>query len=81
MVVFTSDHGDMMLSQGLTTKQYPWDESIACRSCCGTRAVRVADRRITTLLNTPDILPMLLSLAEIPIPIRSKDGGVDQRRC
>ncbi|MEO6058338.1 MAG: sulfatase, partial [Gemmatimonadales bacterium] len=28
IVVFTSDHGDMMLSQGLTTKQYPWDESI-----------------------------------------------------
>src|ERR1051326_1543911 len=28
LVVFTSDHGDMMLSQGLTTKLYPWDESI-----------------------------------------------------
>jgi arylsulfatase A-like enzyme len=28
VVVFTSDHGDMMLSQGLTTKLYPWDESI-----------------------------------------------------
>ena len=28
IVVFTSDHGDMMLSQGLTTKLYPWDESI-----------------------------------------------------
>src|SRR5215472_12225688 len=28
IVVFTSDHGDMMLSQGLTTKLHPWDESI-----------------------------------------------------
>src|SRR5439155_4079092 len=28
IVVFTSDHGDMMQSQGLTTKLYPWDESI-----------------------------------------------------
>ena len=28
IVVFTSDHGDMMRSQGLTTKLYPWDESV-----------------------------------------------------
>ena len=28
IVVFTSDHGDMMHSQGLTTKLHPWDESI-----------------------------------------------------
>jgi arylsulfatase A-like enzyme len=28
IVIFTSDHGDMMLSQGLTTKLYPWEESV-----------------------------------------------------
>jgi arylsulfatase A-like enzyme len=28
IVVFTSDHGDMMFSQGLEHKVYPWEESI-----------------------------------------------------
>ena len=28
IVVYTSDHGDMLGSQGLTNKQLPYDESI-----------------------------------------------------
>jgi arylsulfatase A-like enzyme len=69
IVVFTSDHGDMMLSQGLTTKQYPWDESIRVPFLLrypgrfGSKG-----QRLRSPLNTPDILPTLLSLAEIPIP-------------
>jgi arylsulfatase A-like enzyme len=69
IVVFTSDHGDMMLSQGLTTKLYPWDESLRVPFL-----VRYPHRlgekggRIRTPLNSPDILPTLLGLAGIPIP-------------
>jgi arylsulfatase A-like enzyme len=65
IVVFTSDHGDMMLSQGLTTKQYPWDESIRVPFLLRFAGKR---QRIRTPLNAPDILPTLLSLAGIPIP-------------
>ena len=69
IVVFTSDHGDMMLSQGLTTKLHPWDESIRVPFLVryprkfGTKALKVA-----TPLNSPDIFPTLLGLAGIPIP-------------
>ena len=69
IVVFTSDHGDMMLSQGLTTKLHPWDESIRVPFLVryprkfGTKA-----RKVATPLNSPDIFPTLLGLAGIPIP-------------
>jgi arylsulfatase A-like enzyme len=69
IVVFTSDHGDMMLSQGLTTKLYPWDESI--RVPFLVRYPRKLGRRgakITTPLNYPDIMPTLLGLADLKIP-------------
>ena len=69
IVVFTSDHGDMMLSQGLTTKLHPWDESIRVPFLVRyPRKLGSKGRRIRTPLNTPDILPSLLGLAGIPIP-------------
>lgn len=69
IVVFTSDHGDMMRSHGLLTKHVPWEESIRVpflvrypqRS--GTKA-----RRVKTVLNTPDIMPTLLGLAGVRVP-------------
>lgn len=69
IVVFTSDHGDMMLSQGLTTKLHPWDESIRVPFLMRyPRKLGAKGRRIRTPLNTPDIFPTLLGLAGIPIP-------------
>ncbi len=69
VVLFTSDHGDMMLSQGLTTKQYPWDESIRVPFLLRyPERFGRQGRRVRAPLNSPDILPTLLSLAEIPIP-------------
>jgi arylsulfatase A-like enzyme len=78
IVVFTSDHGDMMLSQGLTTKQYPWDESIRVPFLLRyPEKYGRKGQRIRTPLNSPDILPTLLSLAEIPIPdsVEGTAGG------
>jgi arylsulfatase A-like enzyme len=69
IVIFTSDHGDMMLSQGLTTKLYPWDESI--RVPFLMRYPRRFGRRghkIRTPLNAPDIMPTLLGMSGLPIP-------------
>jgi arylsulfatase A-like enzyme len=69
IVVFTSDHGDMMLSHGLTTKQYPWEESLRVPFLLRyPRKLGTKGRRIRTPLNTPDIFPTLLGLAGIRVP-------------
>jgi len=68
--VFASDHGDMHGSQGKRSyrKQVPWDES--ARVPFLLRYPRVAEegRVVKTPLDTPDVLPTLLSLAGVEIP-------------
>jgi arylsulfatase A-like enzyme len=69
VVVFTSDHGDMMLSQGLTTKLYPWDESIRVPLLVRyPRKLGRRGRRIQTPFNSPDIMPTLLGLCGLRPP-------------
>lgn len=69
VVLFTSDHGDMMESQGLTTKIYPWEESVRVPFLLRYPR-KFGHARITTntLLSTPDIMPTLLGLAGIDSP-------------
>ena len=64
--VFTSDHGDMLGSQGTVRKQKPWEESI--RVPFLLRCPDVAARRSDALINAPDIMPTLLGLCGIPAP-------------
>lgn len=69
IVVFTSDHGDMMLSQGITTKLYPWDESIRIPFLIRyPRGSVEGGQQVRTPLNLPDVMPTLLGLAGLPIP-------------
>ena len=69
IVVFTSDHGDMMLSQGLTTKLYPWDESIRIPFLFRYPArFGNQSRRLKTPLNAPDVMPTLLGACGLPVP-------------
>ena len=69
IVVFTSDHGDMMLSQGLTTKLYPWDESVRIPFLLRYPAkFGRKGRRVRAPLNMPDMMPTLLSLAGLAVP-------------
>ena len=69
IVVFTSDHGDMMLSQGLSTKLYPWDESVRIPFLLRyPRQFGSAGRRVKAALNLPDVMPTLLSLAALKVP-------------
>lgn len=69
ILVFTSDHGDMLFSHDMIKKQKPWDESIRVPFLLryprlhGTQAVI-----IDSPINTPDIMPTLLGLCGIPIP-------------
>lgn len=69
IVLFTSDHGDMMLSQGLTTKLYPWDESIRIPFLLkDPRRPRSQGQRVNATANLCDVMPTLLSLAGLPVP-------------
>ena len=73
IIVFTSDHGEMLGSQGVapTTKQVAWSE--ASQVPFLLRVPGTAGRSVTTPLTTPDILPTLLGLAGVAVP-RSVEG-------
>lgn len=75
IVVFTSDHGDMLLSKGVLRKQRPWDESILVPMLLRYPA-RYGKKRIDVNkpIGTPDILPTLLGLSGLGIP-RSIQGS------
>jgi arylsulfatase A-like enzyme len=66
IIVFTSDHGDMVGSHGLWRKQQPYDES-ACIPFL-MRVPGVNSRRETSPINTPDIMPTLCGLCGLPVP-------------
>ena len=69
LVVFTSDHGDMLHSHGQVRKQRPWDESI--RVPLLIRYPRVLGdngKTLDAVINTEDLLPTLLGLAGVAVP-------------
>lgn len=67
--VFTSDHGDMLGSQGQTKKQRPWDESIRVPFLLRYPGKFGREgRQHPGLLDTVDLMPTLLSLCGLPIP-------------
>ena len=71
VVVFTTDHGEMMGAHGgrPRSKQVAWDESIHVPFLI--RYPGIEDNKETVVnapLTTPDILPSLLGLANIKIP-------------
>lgn len=69
ILVFTSDHGDMLGSHGQIRKQRPWDESILVPFLIRwPEGLGGSSRKLTAPLNTPDIMPTLLGLAGIAIP-------------
>ena len=69
ILVFTSDHGDMLGSHSQTTKQRPWDESILVPFLLRfPKRFGSGRRRVDAILNTPDIMPTLLGLCGIKIP-------------
>jgi len=69
IVVFTSDHGDMLFSQDEQKKQKPWDESILVPFLIRYPALLGKEgRTIDMPINAPDIMPTLLGLSDIQIP-------------
>ena len=68
IVVFTSDHGDMMGSQGHRLKQRPWEESINIPFILRyPRKIKAGQRR-DWIVSSVDVMPTLLGLCDISIP-------------
>jgi len=68
ILIFTSDHGDMLGSQGLSRKQHPYDESILVPFLIHWPRLCKEARALATPFGTPDIMPTLLGLCGIAIP-------------
>jgi arylsulfatase A-like enzyme len=76
IIVFSADHGDMLFSQGLEGKLYPWDESIRIPLLFRyPRKLGRSGRTLSNPINSPDIMPTILGLAGIPVP--SGVQGID----
>lgn len=76
IVIFTSDHGDMLGSQGQFHKQKPWDESILVPFLLRYPKLFGRKRKVfSVVFNAPHIMPTLLGLCDIKIPdtVEGKD--------
>ena len=89
IVVFSSDHGEMLGSQGVAPKQkqVAWSES--ARVPFLMRVPGISARKVTTPITTPDVLPTLLGLSGVakPATIEGEDlsammrAGKDEDRA
>ena len=71
IIVFTSDHGEMMGSHGIKPgqKQYPYDESVCVPFLISYPELREGGGLTNkTPITTPDILPTLLTMCTINVP-------------
>ncbi|MHA1698240.1 MAG: sulfatase family protein [Promethearchaeota archaeon] len=69
ILIFTSDHGDMLYSHGEIRKQRPWDESIIVPLIIRYPRVLGRSKSVVNIpINTPDVMPTLLGLCNLPIP-------------
>ncbi len=68
VVLFTSDHGDMLGSHGLRYKRKPWEESIHIPGILRFPARIAAEQKLDLLFSHVDIAPTLLGLCGIEIP-------------
>jgi len=68
ILCFSSDHGDMLGSQGHVLKQRPWEESINIPFILRyPRKVKAAQKR-DWIVTSVDFMPTLLGLAGAPVP-------------
>ncbi len=88
IVLVTSDHGDMLGSQGRRLKRTPWEESIRVPGIVRCPRVAPAGRVVDALFTHADVAPTMLGLAGLPVPaemqgadlsavVRGGEGGPD----
>jgi arylsulfatase A-like enzyme len=68
IVCFTSDHGDMLYSQGQQAKQRPWEESIHIPFIMRYPGTIRPNQKQDILYNSVDVMPTLLGLCGLPVP-------------
>lgn len=68
IVLFTSDHGDMMGSHGMRMKRKPWEEAIRVPGIIRYPAKLKPGQSRDYLFSHVDMLPTLLGLAGLRIP-------------
>jgi arylsulfatase A-like enzyme len=79
VVVFTSDHGEMFGAQGRRAKNIFYDEAVRVPFLVRWPGQVPAGRVSDACLNTPDVMPTLLSLLDLPIP--GEVEGMDLSHC
>jgi arylsulfatase A-like enzyme len=72
--VFTSDHGEMFGAHGRRAKYIFYDEAVRVPFLMRWPGRIPAKRTTDALLGTPDIMPTLLSMMNLPVP-RSVEGA------
>jgi arylsulfatase A-like enzyme len=76
LLVFTSDHGDLLGSHGGPAKQQPYDESVRVPLLWHWPAgLGPAPRQLEAPINSEDLMPTILRLCRVPIPATVE--GVD----
>jgi len=68
LVVFTSDHGEMLGSHGQLHKWQPWEESIRVPFIAKLPGIISEGLETAIPFNTPDILPTLFNLMGLAVP-------------
>src|ERR1051325_1702252 len=74
IVVFSSDHGDMIGSQGYKAKRWPYEESARVPFLIRYPAKIPAGRVVADPFGSPDIYPTLAGLADVKAP-NNLDGA------
>ena len=69
LVLFTSDHGDLIGSHGAYKKQQPYDESLRVPMLFHhPRLLGGRGRKLKAVINSEDIMPTILGLCGVGIP-------------
>ncbi len=79
IVVFISDHGEMLGAQGRRAKNIFYEEAVRVPFVVRWPAKTPPAATSDACLNTPDIMPTLLGMAGLPIP--AKVEGMDLSHC
>jgi arylsulfatase A-like enzyme len=81
IVVFTSDHGDMMGGRGRYGKGVPFEESIHVPLLMRYPGEIEGGRRSESVVNLIDLMPTLLGLCDLPVPetVQGEDRSAHAR--
>lgn len=74
LILFTSDHGDLLGAHGLERKQQPYDESVRVPMLLHwPDGLGLQAKRLDAPIGSPDIMPTLLGLCGVRVP-RTVEG-------